>query len=641
MANRDGRANGSPLTRNFDFLLTDILLIPLAAGFAFWLRLDWTGVRVYASTLLVFAIAATLLKPLVFWLFGLYRRLWRYAGANDLLHIALATLIGTALVTLLTYVLRSFDVRFPPLPRSIPIIDWLVSVAIIGGTRYSRRLAASYAFARLRPNGRRGVLSARKRRVLVMGAGEAGAMVVREMRSSPALNYVPVGLLDDNRAKVGTTVCGVPVRGTREDIPWLAKEYKADEVIIAIPSAPGRAMQDIVAICHKAGLACRTVPGIYELLSGQVSVKQLREVRIEDLLQRDPVRLDGTGVAHYLSQAVVLVSGAGGSIGSEMCRQIAHYEPRQLLLLGHGENSIYDIMLELRERFPLLATQAFIADVRDPGCLETIFATCRPGVVFHAAAHKHVPLMESNVTEAVMNNVLGTQNLLRLASTHDVARFVFISTDKAVNPTSIMGATKRLAELLVRDTAQRTGRIYVAVRFGNVLGSRGSVVPLFQRQIAAGGPLTVTHPEMRRFFMTIPEAVQLTLQAAALGQGGEVFVLNMGEPVRVVDLATELIRLCGFEPGRDIEITYCGIRPGEKLNESLFGDGESPQPTRHPKILVASGGSGWDSPALAQHIQDLQALAQAGDAASIRAKIQEILPEYRPLADGVPRSDAP
>jgi len=469
-----------------------------------------------------------------------------------------------------------------------------------------------------------------ERRVLVMGAGDAGAMIVREMQANPGLGLVPVGLLDDNRAKAGMTIHGVPVRGTREDIPRVVAEERADEVIIAMPTAPGQAIREIVAICQESGVAYRTMPGMYELISGHVSVKQIREVRIEDLLRREPIQIDGTEAGRYLANAVVLVTGAGGSIGSELCRQIAAYHPRELLLLGHGENSIYHILLELRESFPALATQPLIADIRDCERLAAVFHLYKPDVVFHAAAHKHVPLMESNVAEAVMNNVLGTRNLLQAAEAEGVQRFVLISTDKAVNPVNVMGVTKRLAELLIQDAARRTGQSYVAVRFGNVLGSRGSVVPLFQYQIAAGGPVTVTDPEVRRYFMTVPEAVQLVIQAAAFGKGEEIFVLDMGEQVRIVDLATELIRLSGLEPGHDVEIVFTGLRPGEKLSEELFAEGEKPRPTPHEKILVAYGNHACDGEILSCQLQELERLAKSGDAKRICAKMQEIVPEYRP-----------
>jgi len=628
--------------RNRYFFIADVLLMPLAVLISFLLRLDPSGLRSYTRTILVFAALAALVKPAIFYLYGLYRRYWRYASANELINIALATLTGTAVAALLVYSLASFVWEFRPLPRSIPILDWLVSLPLVGGTRFAVRLLA---FSPLSGYWRDDPLKGsplERRRVLVMGAGDAGAMIVREMQANPGLGLVPVGLLDDNRAKVGMTIHGVLVQGTRQDIPRLAREGQVDEVIIAIPTAPGRAIREVVALCQEAGVAYKTIPGIYELISGQVSVKQVREVRIEDLLRREPVQIEGTEADRYLSGAAVMVTGAGGSIGAELCRQIASYQPRQLLLLGHGENSIHHMVWELREKFPRLDTQPLIADVRDYERLLTLFARYRPEVIFHAAAHKHVPLMENddNVAEAVMNNVFGMQRLLRAAVAHDVARFVFISTDKAVNPVSVMGVTKRLAELQVQDVARRTGQAYVAVRFGNVLGSQGSVVPLFQRQIAAGGPITVTHPEMARFFMTIPEAVQLVIQAAALGraptgQGGEIFVLDMGEPVRVVDLAAELIRLSGLEPGRDIEIVFTAPRPGEKLSEVLFAEGEEPRHTRHEKILVAYGNNSWDGDTLSRHLRELEDLAREGDAERIRAKMREIVPTYRPATESI------
>ena len=629
--------------RNRYFFIADVLLMPLAVVISFLLRLDPSGLRSYARTILVFAALAALVKPAIFHLYGLYRRYWRYASANELVNIALATLTGTAVVALLMYSLASFVWEFRPLPRSIPILDWLVSLPLVGGTRFAVRLMAASPFsagwflsARWRDDPLKGSPQ-EKRRVLVMGAGDAGAMIVRGMQANPGLGLAPVGLLDDNRAKVGVTIHGVLVQGSRQDIPRLVREQQVDEVIIAIPTAPGRAIREVVALCQEAGVAYKTIPGMYELISGQVSVKQVREVRIEDLLRRDPVQIDGAEATRYLSGAAVMVTGAGGSIGAELCRQIAAHRPRQLLLLGHGENSVHHVLRELRERFPHLDAQPLIADVRDYERLMALFARYRPDVIFHAAAHKHVPLMESddNVAEAVMNNVLGMQRLLRAAVAHDAARFVFISTDKAVNPVSVMGVTKRLAELQVQDVARRTGRVYAAVRFGNVLGSQGSVVPLFQRQIAAGGPITVTHPEMARFFMTIPEAVQLVIQAAALGQGGEIFVLDMGEPVHVVDLAAELIRLSGLEPGRDIEIVFTAPRPGEKLSEVLFAEGEEPRHTRHEKILVAYGNNSWDGDTLSRHLRELEDLAREGDAARIRAKMREIVPTYRPATGSI------
>ncbi len=617
-----------PPVRNRYFFASDIILLVLAAYLSYVLRLETFDLTGYWTGFVFFAGLVSLIISLVFRWAGVYARYWRYASVEELLlligsvtvAVVLAGGIGLGTVCLLPGLPDDFV-----LPRSVPLIFLLLALAATAGPRLAVRSAVRYEH--------RNQNSDHSSPVLVMGAGDAGAMIVREMQANPGLGLVPVGLLDDNRAKVGMTIHGVLVRGTREDIPRLVYEEQIDELIIAMPTAPGRAIREVVAICQEAGVACKTVPGIYELISGQVSVRQVREVRIEDLLRRDPVRIDGTEAGRYLTEAMVLVTGAGGSIGSELCRQIASCHPRQLLLLGHGENSVYHILLELREKFPRLAVQPLIADVRDYERLTAIFSRYRPEVIFHAAAHKHVPLMETNVAEAVMNNVFGTRGLLWAAGVYGVARFVLVSTDKAVNPVNVMGATKRLAELLVQDAARRTKRAYVVVRFGNVLGSRGSVVPLFQHQIAAGGPVTVTHPEMQRYFMTIPEAVQLVIQAAALGHGGEIFVLDMGEQVRVIDLATELIRLSGLEAGRDIEIIFTGPRPGEKLSESLFAEGEEPRPTQHEKILVAYGNNTWDSETLSRHLQELEVLAREEEAARIRAKMQDIVPEYRPQMD--------
>jgi FlaA1/EpsC-like NDP-sugar epimerase len=620
--------------RNRHFFLIDLVLLPATAVLAFALRLDATGLERYTGAILLFIGVSLPVKLLVFYLSGLYRRFWRYASMGELILIA-----ATSGVSVLVTVGLLFGLALPlsgltGFPRSIPLIDGFLTLLAVGGPRFAFRLA----WRRWQRKSRQDRCThERIKRVLVIGAGDAGAMIVREMQANPQLGLEPVGLVDDDRAKVGITLHGVRVCGTRESIPSLVAEEQIDEVIIAMPTAPGQAIREIVAICQRAGVTYKTMPGIYELISGQVSIGQVREVRIEDLLRRDPVRIDETEAGRCLSDAVVLVTGAGGSIGAELCRQVASYKPGQLVLLGHGENSIYHILVELREKFPDLATRPLIADVRDAERMRAIFDACRPDVVFHTAAHKHVPLMESNVAEAVMNNVFGTLSLLQASEAWGTERFVLVSTDKAVDPVNVMGATKRLAELLVQDVARCTGRNYVAVRFGNVLGSRGSVVPLFQRQIAVGGPVTVTHPEMRRFFMTIPEAVQLIIQAAALGQGGEIFVLDMGEQVRIVDLATELIRLSGLEAGRDVKIVFTSSRPGEKLEEALFAQNEVPRRTRHEKILVAYGNNTCGSEALSRHLEELEELVKEGVAARICAKMQEVVPEYR--ANGDARGD--
>ncbi len=618
--------------RNRHFFLLDLILLPAAAVMAFVLRLDAKGLEVYASGILLFVAVTVPVKLVTFYLMGLYRHVWRYASVDELLRIALATGVSELVTIGLIFgiALQLFGIQ--AFPRSIPFIDGLLTLLVVGAPRFAVRMAEQRR-ERVR---RRTHLRQGSKQVLVMGAGSAGAMIVKEMRANPQLGLVPVGLLDDDGAKHGLRIHGVPVLGGRDLIPSLVEGVGVAEVIIAMPTAPGSAIRDILKICSQAGVPARTIPGLYDILSGQVSVNQIRNVDIEDLLRREPIQTDTSAVEDMLRGCRVLVTGAGGSIGSELCRQIALCEPAALILLGHGENSIFEMANELRQLWPRLPIKEVIADVRDLGRLRQVFAAYEPEIIFHAAAHKHVPLMELNAVEAVTNNVQGTANLLRLAEAYHVGRFVFISTDKAVNPSSVMGATKRVAEFLVHAAAQRDGTPYVSVRFGNVLGSRGSVVPVFRRQIARGGPVTVTHPEVRRYFMTIPEAVQLVLQASTLGRGGEVFLLDMGEPVRIVDLARDLIGLSGLEVGRDVDIVYTGLRPGEKLFEEILVDGEEYVPTQHAKIFAALNNSGsarlgLGCPAdLEEVVEGLVALARQGDEAQIRARLREIVPGYEP-----------
>ncbi len=618
--------------RNRHFFLLDLILLPAAAVMAFVLRLDAKGLEVYASGILLFVAVTVPVKLVTFYLMGLYRHVWRYASVDELLRIALATGVSELVTIGLIFgiALQLFGIQ--AFPRSIPFIDGLLTLLVVGAPRFAVRMAEQRR-ERVR---RRTHLRQGSKQVLVMGAGSAGAMIVKEMRANPQLGLVPVGLLDDDGAKHGLRIHGVPVLGGRDLIPSLVEGVGVAEVIIAMPTAPGSAIRDILKICSQAGVPARTIPGLYDILSGQVSVNQIRNVDIEDLLRREPIQTDTSAVEDMLRGCRVLVTGAGGSIGSELCRQIALCEPAALILLGHGENSIFEMANELRQLWPKLPIKEVIADVRDLGRLRQVFAAYEPEIIFHAAAHKHVPLMELNAVEAVTNNVQGTANLLRLAEAYHVGRFVFISTDKAVNPSSVMGATKRVAEFLVHAAAQRDGTPYVSVRFGNVLGSRGSVVPVFRRQIARGGPVTVTHPEVRRYFMTIPEAVQLVLQASSLGRGGEVFLLDMGEPVRIVDLARDLIGLSGLEVGRDVDIVYTGLRPGEKLFEEILVDGEEYVPTQHAKIFAALNNSGsarlgLGCPAdLEEVVEGLVALARQGDEAQIRARLREIVPGYEP-----------
>ena len=616
------------VVRNRYFVISDLLLIALSAALAFAIRLEFPVFWSYLPICLLFVLTAWLVKFPIYYIFGLYSRYWRYASVQEMSSILGATIISAIVLSVLVLGL------FLPLgwlegfPRSVLIIDWLLSLFFIGGIRFSVRFLGE--FGTHKGIDGQASQSGAPRRVLIVGAGDAGAMIVREMRNNPGVGMEPVGYVDDNRAKIGMRIRDLPVLGTRESMPELVRERQIDQVLIAMPTAPGMAIREIKELCESIPIPYKTIPGMYELLDGRVKVSQIRDVQIEDLLRRDPVRIQADD-AFYLREKVVLVTGAGGSIGSELCRQAAHRRPRHIVLLGHGENSIYRIHQELRAKFPHLKLSPTIADVRDKARLYRIFQTHGPQVIFHAAAHKHVPLMELNSEEAVTNNVLGTCNVSEVAEQLEVERFVLISSDKAVNPVNIMGATKRIAELVVQDAARRRERNVVAVRFGNVLGSRGSVVPLFKRQIAAGGPVTVTHPDMERYFMTIPEAVYLVLQAAALGHGGELFVLDMGEPVKIVDLARDLITLSGLQPERDIEIKYSGVRPGEKLRERLFLEGEDYGTTQHEKIFVFKGPPPLESEVLHRAVRGLVRLAQQGSStAEIWAAVRAIVPECEP-----------
>jgi FlaA1/EpsC-like NDP-sugar epimerase len=608
--------------RNRYFMLSDLLLTALAATLGFAIRLETPGFWSHLPDCLRFVALAMLIKPPVYYFFGLYRRYWRYASVREMGVIVAAVSTATGILCVLVLGLLLPLGWFDMFPRSALIIDWLLSIFFVGGVRFSVRYLNE--MSSLSNHTRPGT---RPRRVLVVGAGDAGAMIVREMKNNPGVGLEPVGYVDDNPAKIGMRIRDLPVLGERASIPALVRDLEIDEVLIAMPTAPGRAIREIKELCETIRVPYKTVPGMYELLNGAVGVNQIREVQIEDLLRRDPVRIRGNDGLNLQGQRV-LITGAGGSIGSELCRQVARRQPAQIILLGHGENSIYLIFQELSARFPHIKLTPAIADVRDRGRLSRIFQAHRPQVVFHAAAHKHVPLMEQNAEEAITNNVLGTRNLLEVAEERGVQHFVLISSDKAVNPINIMGATKRIAELLVQDAAARTGNNFVAVRFGNVLGSRGSVVPLFKQQIAAGGPVTVTHPDMERYFMTIPEAVYLVLQAANFGQSGDLFVLDMGERVKIVDLARDLITLSGLQPDRDIAIEFTGIRRGEKLRERLFLEGEDYETTRHEKIFVFKAKATLLGSELQRAVEQLIVLAQRGaPEADLWTAVKAIVPE--------------
>jgi FlaA1/EpsC-like NDP-sugar epimerase len=565
--------------RNRLFFLVDLLLLPVATYLAYLARFEganWS--RETQTVLIVFVLTIVPLKLLVLFSAGMYRRLWRYASVADLELVLGVGLVSGALAGVVgALVLPLLQIVPQRVPFSVLVLDAGFTTLFVAVPRFAARARARRE-RRLRSRG--------GKPAIIVGAGAAGHLIVRELLENPQLGITPVGYVDDDPAKQGLRLQSLPVLGKIADLDRIAEQRGVSEVIIAIPSAPGHVVREIVRRASGSGLSTRTVPGLYEILSGEKSVSALRRIEIQDLLRREPIVTDSAQVSSLVTGHTVLVTGAGGSIGSELCRQLARLNPARIVALGRGENSIFELLQELHRDFPRLHIEAAIADVRDERRMQRVFSTYRPFSVFHAAAHKHVPLMEANVSEAVLNNVLGTSNVVQCAATFGAQHLVLVSTDKAVRPTSVMGATKRIAEFIVHEAAMDHSR-YVAVRFGNVLGSRGSVVPTFMRQIAKGGPVTITHPEMTRYFMTIPEAVQLVLQAAALGSHGEVFVLDMGEPVKVLDLASDMIRLSGLEVGADIEIKFTGTRPGEKLYEELFFSAKNAMPTQHPKILRA------------------------------------------------------
>ena len=504
----------------------------------------------------------------------LYTRIWRYAGMREMVAVLIATTLGAGLFYTGMYV---FD---KSLPRSIYLISWILSTGVIG----IGRMVLHYIAMRF---GGKQSTDADMVNTLIIGAGDAGATIAREIERYHKRSRKVIGFIDDDESKFNRLMGGVRILGNRHDIPSIVKENKVKEIIIAMPSVTRNEIRNIMEICSPLKCKVNTLPGMYQLLDDEVLVSHLHPVSIEDLLERDEVRLDMDIVEHYIRDKVVLVTGAGGSIGSEICRQIMRVGPKQLLLLGHGENSIYLINQELKNIYKDGPIIPIIADIRDKQQLDQIFTQYNPQVVFHAAAHKHVPLMEIQPMAAVLNNIYGTRNVADVAGRHGVERFVMISTDKAVNPTSVMGATKRVAEKVIISMNDTYDTKYITVRFGNVLGSRGSVIPLFKKQIEAGGPVTVTDPEMTRYFMTIPEASQLVLQAGAMGKGGEVFLLDMGEPVKIIDLARNMIRLSGLEPDKDIHIKITGLRPGEKKYEELLTSEEGTNRTNHTKIFEA------------------------------------------------------
>ena len=553
--------------------------------------------------------------------FGVPRMSWRYIMMRDTIRIGLAVTAASMVLVLMRFSLERFtNTRLFLIPLGVLAMNYVLSFIGLVGSRATWRLRGEGIDRRKR------ALEGEQHDVILIGAGEAGVVVTRELASRPDLGLRPIGFLDDDPLKANTRIGGLPILGRTEDVAAIAARKRVSRVLITIANASGQQIRRIAELCRHANLDTKIIPGIYEIVGNKVNLSRIREVAIEDLLGREPVSLDEDIIGATMRSRTVLVTGAGGSIGSELCRQICRFGPERLVLVERYENALFEIHRELTAAFPHVPIEPRVADVCDLQRMTQIFESDKPGLVFHAAAHKHVPMMEWNPGEAVKNNVGGTRAVADLADRYGVERFVLVSTDKAVNPTSVMGATKRIAEIYLQSLSQRSSTRFVTVRFGNVLGSAGSVIPIFREQIAKGGPVTVTHPEMRRYFMTIPEASQLVLQAGAMGDGGEIFILDMGEPVKIVDLARDLISLSGLRPDEDIEIRFSGVRPGEKLFEELSTGSEAADKTRHPKVFI--GRIAPQGEAISQAVASLCESVAAADAEQLRATIGEIVPEY-------------
>ena len=597
-------------------MAADVFALCLASFLGLFVRFDLNISRIppeYARAALEFLPYYILASLVIFFLARMYSTMWSVAGVREALHVVAACGLAS-LVQIAGMMLLQLSV-----PRSFFLVSFAALCAEELGIRLSYRVVISLF-------GNHSKKAAK--RIMIVGAGTSGSVILKEMTTSSLVNGCVVCFVDDDRNKAGKFLNGVPVAGNRNDIPRLAEEYKIDEIYIAIPSASARERKAIIEICRETGCQVKILPGIYQLINGEVSIAKLRNVEIEDLLGRDPIRVNLDEIMGYVSGKVVLVTGGGGSIGSELCRQVASHNPKQLIIFDIYENNAYDIQLELKEKYPDLDLVVLIGSVRNTHRIETVFEKYRPDIVYHAAAHKHVPLMEDSPNEAIKNNVFGTYKTAKAADKYGTKRFVLISTDKAVNPTNIMGASKRMCEMVVQMMNARSKTDFVAVRFGNVLGSNGSVIPLFKKQIEQGGPVTVTHPDIIRYFMTIPEAVSLVLQAGAYAKGGEIFVLDMGEPMKILDLAKNLIRLSGYTPDVDIPIVFTGLRPGEKLYEELLMNEEGMQDTPN-KLIHIGKPIEFDMERFEGQLEELYSIAnQDGD--GIREDVMRIVGTYHP-----------
>ncbi|MDD5687523.1 MAG: nucleoside-diphosphate sugar epimerase/dehydratase [Elusimicrobia bacterium] len=601
--------------RRFIVVTIHFFLIVLSYIISFYIRFEFSINFVHKSAILKTLPLLILVKLLLFYFFGLFSGLWRYVGIRDIWKILLANITSSFLFFLAVI----FYHGLIGYPRSVVIIDFFLCMALTSGVRFFTRLIRETSKIDL---------SQKKRKAIIIGAGDAGVLTLKECQGNPTMDLEVVGFIDDDTSKKGNSIYGIKVFGGRKRIPYVVSDLNVEEIILAIPSVKGDTIRDILSYCEQTNAKIKIIPGLDKILSGHMEVRP-RAVKPDDLLGRETVRIDENEINSYIRNKRILVTGAGGSIGSELCRQIARFSPKHVTFLDNHENYVYFLGVEFSSKFKDIKYNTVIGDIKDINTLRHVFTRYKPQVVFHAAAHKHVPLMEENPASAVKINVIGTRNLIYASNHYGVEKFVLISTDKAVNPTSIMGATKRIAEKILQAKSKVSKTKFMAVRFGNVLGSSGSVIPLFKKQIEEGGPVTVTHPDVKRYFMSIPEASILVLQAGAIGIGGEIFILDMGEQIKIVDIARNIIALSGLKLGKEIEIKYIGLRPGEKLYEEILLNKEEDKVTKHDKIYVASPGD-YNPSKIRQQIRQLEQFANNNDNEKILQKIKEMVPTYTP-----------
>lgn len=607
----------APKNRIALLVILDILIITVSGFLSLYIRFDFSFSKMdmkYVDFELYYLPMNLVLTIIIFVIFNLYRSVWRFASTTEFLNV-----IGACSGSILSQIILMAFLKMR-MPVAYYLMKYVILILAIGSLRFA------YRILRMFQEKRSVIRQDARKNTMVIGAGEAGAMIIKEFQNSRYLDQKVCCVIDDNTAKHGKYLRGVKIMGGREEICFLAHELHIDIIVVALPSAPQSEVREILQICQETGCELKVLPGLYQMINGEVSISKLRKVEIEDLLGREPIQLQVESIMDYVSGKRILVTGGGGSIGSELCRQIAAHRPKQLIIIDIYENNAYDIQQELKHKYPKMDLVVLIASVRNTHRMNSIFETYRPEIVYHAAAHKHVPLMEDSPNEAIKNNVFGTYKTAQAAVAYGVGRFVLISTDKAVNPTNIMGASKRICEMIIQTMNNHSNTDFVAVRFGNVLGSNGSVIPLFKKQIEQGGPVTVTHPEIIRYFMTIPEAVSLVLQAGALAKGGEIFVLDMGEPVKILDLAKNLIRLSGYKPFEDISIEFTGLRPGEKLYEELLMGEEGLQETSNRLIHIGKPIE-FSEERFLEQLDELKKIADE-DSGKVRQKVQEIVPTY-------------